>query len=149
MSRGKVIGIAVVGAIAILFVVSDEFRDKGRYLYDTLNNWRYRSAQRVRSGSQIPGGSQALELAQRCRNNMRSIESAKRAIMGESGYVQAGTRVTYQDIASRLGVDASGLVCPQTGEAYRLGGLADEVSCSVGSNGTPTFQGDDHDIGNF
>jgi hypothetical protein len=149
MSRGKIIGIAVIAAIAVLFVVSPDFRDKGRYLWDTVNNWRYRSTQKVRSGSQIPGGSQAVELAQRCRNSMRSIETAKRAIMGESGYVQAGTRVTYQDVASRLGVNVGNLVCPQTGEAYRLGGVADEVSCSVGINGTPTFQGDDHAIGNI
>jgi hypothetical protein len=87
-----------------------------------------------------------LAIAQQCRNRLQSAETAKRAIMNESGLVQAGNVVTHQQVADRLGVDISQLTCPKTGELYRLGGLADPASCSVGGNGTPTISADNHMI---
>lgn len=144
-TKGKIIVGVVVAGLVGLYFASPAFRQLARRGYDEAQNIRYRATQSV-PRRPTPDQARIDQLAQECRNRMTAMQQAKVALLQESGYVQAGSSVTVTDIARRLGVPPSQLVCPETGEAYRLGGIADPVACSVGGHGTPTYQGDDHII---
>jgi hypothetical protein len=143
-NKGKIIAGAVVVALVVLYIVSPGFQKVVRYGWDTVQNFRYTQSRSSRTAQTTDA--QRYELARQCRNRMTAIQQAKVALLQQSGYVQAGSRVTINDIAQRLGERPENLVCPETGEAYLLGGIADPVACTVGGHGTPTDQQDDHEI---
>ncbi|NUP88505.1 MAG: hypothetical protein HUU25_01645 [Candidatus Sumerlaeia bacterium] len=140
--KGKIIAGVVVVALVALWFVSPGFRKLVRFGYDSAQNARYSLSRSGGGGTR--SGAQIDALAQQCRNQMTSMEQAKRAVLAQGGPGRSG--VTVNDIAQRLGTRASTLVCPETGEAYRLGSMVDPVSCGVGNHGTPTYAADDHSI---
>ncbi|MBN1477685.1 hypothetical protein JXA47_13100 [Candidatus Sumerlaeota bacterium] len=140
--KSKIIGGAVVITLVIAYFVSPWFQAKVRNVWDSIGNMRYGTAQRQQQGQSV-GNADAL--AQQCRNNMAAIEAAKQAILDTRIVENPGAGVTFEEIRQRLGPRAQ-LTCPQTGEAYMLGSRTDNVSCSVGNNGTPTYTADDHII---
>jgi hypothetical protein len=144
-TKGKIILGVAAAALVGLYAASPGFRGLIRWGYDQAQNARYRVSQNASQG-QGPSDARRDQLAQDCRNRMTAMEGAKRALLSERGYVQAGAAVTVTDIAERLGCAPSELVCPETGEAYILGGIAESVRCRVGNHGTPTYTADDHII---
>ncbi len=84
-----------------------------------------------------------VQMAEQCRQNLRRIESAKRAIATRTG-VAVGA-VSWDSVLKELG----GVMpkCPKAG-TYSLRSLEQLPTCSVGANGTPE-PGDDHQIRSF
>lgn len=78
--------------------------------------------------------------AQKCRDNLKSIENAKRAIAAKTGAVSGP--VSLAAVRNHLG----GVMpkCPDGG-AYTINALGMNCTCSVGTNRTPD-KADDHSI---
>lgn len=81
--------------------------------------------------------------AEKCRGNLRRIESAKRAAAGEFG--QAVGNVPEGQILQRLGGSLPS--CPSGGR-YTISALNTTPKCSIGSAGA-TDPKDDHVLNNF
>jgi hypothetical protein len=82
--------------------------------------------------------------AKQCRANLKSIESAKRAVASEKGN-SIGV-VSVAEVKKHLG--GSMPRCPAGGE-YNIGTLQHAASCSIGGNNTTTISSDDHEISGF
>ncbi len=81
-----------------------------------------------------------LQAAEICRQNLRRIESAKRAIATRSG-VNVGT-ISWDAVLREMGGQRP--VCPRGG-VYTLGTLERLPRCSIETNNTPS-PADDHKI---
>lgn len=78
-----------------------------------------------------------------CRQNLRRLESAKRAVATRKG-LSTGT-VSWDDVLKEMGGKRP--VCPSGGE-YTLGSLEYLPRCSIGAGGTPDTK-DDHAIASY
>lgn len=78
-----------------------------------------------------------------CRQNLRRIESAKRAVASRLG-IATGS-VSWDQVLKEMGGKMP--KCPKGGE-YTLGTLDQLPRCSIGANGTPDTK-DDHLIRSY
>ena len=82
--------------------------------------------------------------AKQCRANLKTIESAKRAVASAKGNSIGAVSVT--EVKKHLG--GSMPRCPAGGE-YNLGSLQQAAGCTIGSNKTPGISNEDHQISGF
>lgn len=140
--------------IAVLCVVVLGFAGAFHFGYLDWATWRTQAriraanaSSQVRSATQInlsssPADANAIAGGRACRENMRRIESAKRAAGQKSG-ISVGT-VSRDAVAREIGTFPA---CPSGGE-YALGTLEVNVSCNVSANRT-TDPADDHILAKF
>lgn len=82
----------------------------------------------------------AAQRAALCRENLKRIESAKRAIHSRGGFATGA--VSWTEVEAHFGGALQVPRCPGGGEYY-LGTMEQMARCSIGGNGTPD-RGDDH-----
>jgi hypothetical protein len=85
-----------------------------------------------------------IAAAKKCRENLKALESAKRAVAESRG--TAVGAVSWSDVLRHMNL-SSAPRCPAGGE-YSLRNLGQLPLCSVGSNGTAD-KTDDHIISNW
>lgn len=130
---------AVVGAAVWLgFIDPRRVRAGAR---NAVNDLRHISGQVIES----PRGpaTSAMQAAGACRQNLRRLESAKRAIHSRGGFATGA--VSWDAVLAELRTGRP--VCPSGGE-YRLGTIEQLPTCTVGGNGTAEAD-DDHAIRRF
>lgn len=127
----KIIGIGVVLGIVALFWFGildfDQIRNKVRQIF-------YRGRGAASSAMQGPQGDPKSAAA--CRENLKRIESAKRAVASEKA-ITVGA-VSRDDVAKKLG--GAFPACP-SGGTYNINDLGRMPTCSIGSGSSGPSDG--------
>ncbi len=151
----KVLGAVAVTAVVVIgggyllgFWSWDSFRDEviGRERWAGIKTKAQVSETQIKAKAQDLMGDAPMDeeqAAETCRQNLRRIESAKRAVASRVG-VAAGS-VSWDRVLQEMGGQMP--VCPKGG-SYTLGTLELLPKCSIGANGTPDPK-DDHLIKYF
>jgi len=132
--------VAVVGALIYFGFISKE---------DVEQTGRVAVADVKKLGNSITApvegvSPQAVAVANQCRENLKRIESAKRAIADSTG--RASGAVSWDEVLRHMGARKPP-ACPGGG-AYSLNTIGTAASCSISGNGTAS-RDDDHGIMNF
>lgn len=85
-----------------------------------------------------------IQAARTCRENLKRLESAKRAVADRRG--QSTGAVSWDEVLQTMGARKAP-VCP-AGGSYSLNKLGTAATCSIGPHGTST-KSDDHVIQSF
>ena len=148
------IAVALVGVLVVIAVAAGILDPRALRQRlpdsDTLSDIKTRAqqgkakleAEAARIAATRPSASEQ-QMAEHCRQNLRRIESAKRAIASRTG-VAVGA-VSWDAVVKELG---GAMPKCLKGGAYSLGSLEHLPTCSIGANGTPD-PGDDHQIRSF
>ncbi len=97
----------------------------------------------INEGVSAPSTGGSVEDAVACRNNLKRIESAKRAAAERLGLTTSS--VSWDAVLKEMGGKRPS--CPNGGE-YSLGNNQVNARCSVSGNGT-TAKEDDHLLANY
>jgi len=132
--------VAVVGALLYYGVISKS---------DLENTGRRAAADVRRIGNEVtaPVGDvppEAVAAARQCQENLKRIESAKRAIADSTG--RASGAVSWDEVLRHMSL-RSAPRCP-LGGSYSLNTIGTAATCSISGNGTAT-RSDDHAIQSF
>jgi hypothetical protein len=137
----KLIVVAIIGAaLAVVF-------GSGLLSVSDVEGWFRHIFYRGRGGvaNALQGEKLGnLEEANKCRENLRLLESAKRKVASEKG-IAVGV-VTWPEVLKAAGLREKP-VCPSGGE-YRLNELGRMVTCTISGNET-VDTADDHIIHNY
>jgi hypothetical protein len=131
------LGVGLLGAIYVGLIDPRRVKVQAR---NALSNVGSAAAGALSSGSPGAGRTNSPAVAEECRQNLRRLESAKRALASR-GMFATGS-VSWDAVVKELGGRRP--ACP-AGGTYHLGTLQQLPTCSVAGGGTVDSR-DDHVI---
>lgn len=139
--KQKIILIAIVGGVVVLFAVGIFNREKTTAW---IRHFYYRGRSQVANATDVHQPVNSPEAAEQCRANLRRIENAKRKVAQDQG--RTFGRLADKDILVEMPGRALPK-CPAGGE-YIIGDINMMPKCTIGSNNTVRPE-DDHIVINY
>ena len=136
-----IVAVAAGGGWFFLIAKPDQQKEVEKRLQSAAYDAKWRAGALTQPKSQLLGN---VEAARKCRENLKRIESAKRAA-AQKRSLAVGT-VPLDAILQEMDVRTLPR-CPSGGE-YTIGTLGTMVTCSIGGGGTPD-KADDHIAANY